>query len=235
MKRLGIAATLGLGFIALMLGAAAGLGTVIAAMRLGHRVTHGGYDGTTVALYLLAGMPVQVVAVALAARMTGEGVFAYLALDVPRRRHVAIAVAVLALLIIANDGLSLALGLDIASRFELDVQSSARTAGTLVPLWIGMVVAAPAGEEILFRGFLFRGFVRKPGPGRALPAIVAISLMWAALHMQYDLIGIATVFVSGVCLGYVRLLSGSTSLVILLHMLWNLESVARTMIALNLA
>jgi membrane protease YdiL (CAAX protease family) len=41
------------------------------------------------------------------------------------------------------------------------------------------------------------------------------------------------VFAGGVMLGYVRLYTGSTILVILLHMLWNLESVGETMVVLG--
>ena len=40
---------------------------------------------------------------------------------------------------------------------------------------------------------------------------------WAAMHVQYDLYGIATIYLMGLYLGVVRYLSGSTSLTILLH------------------
>jgi membrane protease YdiL (CAAX protease family) len=98
--------------------------------------------------------------------------------------------------------------------------------GALLPLWVAMIVVAPVGEEILFRGFLFRGFIHEPRD--AFPGILAISLIWAVLHLQYDWFGTALVFVLGLFLGLVRLWSGSTTLVILLHMLVNLESVAET-------
>jgi uncharacterized protein len=224
MRSFGIAATLGFAFVALMFGEA--VGDVARSAAVGPLLTPTGFDGAAVAVALLAGNPIQVITLALAARMTGEDLFAYLALNAPRRREAVIAVAGLALLILIGDGLTLALGRDLASTFELDIHRTALAEGALLPLWVAMIVVAPVGEEILFRGFLFRGFIHEPR--NALPGILAISLIWAVLHLQYDWFGTALVFVLGLFLGLVRLWSGSTTLVILLHMLVNLESVVET-------
>src|SRR6266853_1523721 len=185
MKIWGIAATLGFAVLAFVFGRAVGNDAITAA--LGADPSRGAYDGAAVAVSLLVGNPVQIVTLGLAARMTGEDLLAYFALDLPRRRDVIIAVA-------------------------------------------GIVVA-PVGEELLFRGFLFRGFVREPRD--ALPGILAISLIWSLLHVQYDWFGASLVFALGVLLGYVRLYSGSTTLVILLHALLNLESVLETVVVLG--
>jgi membrane protease YdiL (CAAX protease family) len=53
------------------------------------------------------------------------------------------------------------------------------------------------------------------------------------VHIQYDWIGVGMVFAGGVMLGYVRLYTGSTILVILLHMLGNLESFGETVVVLG--
>jgi uncharacterized protein len=227
MRTFGIAATLGFAFVALIFGEA--VGDVARSAAVGP--VPAGYDGAAIAVALLAGNPIQVITLVLAARMTGEDLFAYLALDAPGRRQVAIAVAGLALLILISDGLTLALGRNLASPFELDIHRTALAEGALLPLWIAMIVVAPVGEEILFRGFLFRGFIHEPRD--ALPGILAISLIWAVLHLQYDWFGTALVFVLGLFLGLVRLWSGSTTLVILLHMLVNLESVVETVAVLG--
>jgi len=229
MRTFGIAATLGFAFVSLMFGQAVGFGAMSAAV--GPEVTSSGYDGAAVAVALLVGNPIQVITLALAARMTGEDLFAYLGLNVPQRRDVAIAVAGLALLILIGDGLTLALGRNLASPFELDIHRTALAEGALLPLWIAMIVVAPVGEEILFRGFLFRGFIHEPR--NVLPGILAISLIWALLHLQYDWLGTALVFLLGLFLGLVRLWFGSTTLVILLHMLVNLESVLETVVVLG--
>jgi membrane protease YdiL (CAAX protease family) len=229
MRSFGIAATLGFAVVAFMFGQAIGAGLVTAAM--GADLASTASDGAAEAMSLLAGNPVQVVTLALAARMTGEDVFAYLALNVPRRVDTLIAVAGLVVLILAADLLTLASGRELVPAFQLEIHRSALAEGALLSLWIALIVVAPASEEILFRGFLFRGFVHEPRD--ALPGILAISLIWSLLHVQYDWFGAALVFVIGVFLGLVRLYSGSTTLVIVLHVLLNLESVVETVFALG--
>src|SRR5258708_37113910 len=187
--------------------------------------------GAAVAVSLLVSNPVQIVTLALAARMTGEDLLAYFALDVPRRRDVIIAVAGLAVVILVADLLTLAFGRELVPAFQLQIHRSAQAEGALISLWFALIVVAPVGEELLFRGFLFRGFVREPRD--ALPGILAISLIWSLLHVQYDWFGASLVFALGVLLGYVRLYSGSTTLVILLHALLNLESVLETVVVLG--
>ena len=83
-----------------------------------------------------------------------------------------------------------------------------------------MVIAAPISEEVLFRGFMFRGFVHAPRD--AVPSIVLISLIWSLQHIQYDLLDITEIFVFGLLLGLVRWSTGSTTLTIVLHAINNL-------------
>ena len=106
------------------------------------------------------------------------------------------------------------------SPWPLAIYRSARADGSLIWLWLALVVAAPIGEEVLFRGFMFRGFVHAPRD--AVPSIVLISLIWSLLHIQYDLLDITEIFVLGLLLGVVRWSTGSTTLTILLHAVYNL-------------
>jgi len=229
MKIWGIAATLAFAVLAFGFGQAVGLGAMAVAM--GADPSRTAYDGAAVAVSLLVANPIQIVTLALAARMTGEDLLAYFALDVPRRRDVIIAVAGLAAVILVADTLTLALGRELVPAFQLEIHRSAQAEGTLLSLWLALIVVAPVGEELLFRGFLFRGFVREPRD--ALPGILLISLVWSLLHIQYDWFGASLVFGLGVLLGYVRLYSGSTTLAILLHVLLNLESVVETVVVLG--
>ena len=229
MKIWGIAATLGFAVLAFVFGLAVGNDAMTAA--LGADPSRGAYDGAAVAVSLLVGNPVQIVTLGLAARMTGEDLLEYFALNLPRRRDVIVAVAGLAVVIIACDLLTLAFGRELVPAFQLQIHRSAQAEGALISLWFALIVVAPVGEELLFRGFLFRGFVREPRD--ALPGILAISLIWSLLHIQYDWFGASLVFGLGVLLGYVRLYSGSTTLVILLHALLNLESVLETVVVLG--
>jgi membrane protease YdiL (CAAX protease family) len=227
MKIWGIAATLAFAVLAFVFGLVIGNDAMTAA--LGADPSRS--EGAAVAVSLLVGNPVQIVTLALAVRMTGEDLLAYFALDVPRRRDVIIAVSGLAVVILVADLLTVAFGRELVPAFQLQIHRSAQAEGALLSLWFALIVVAPVGEELLFRGFLFRGFVREPRD--ALPGILAISLIWSLLHVQHDWFGASLVFGLGVLLGYVRLYSGSTTLVILLHALLNLESVLETVVVLG--
>jgi len=149
----------------------------------------------------------------------------YLHLRLPSRR-VAIAwmVACLALLAAMDCVTVFALGRDIVPPSQVE---DYRNAESLVALLLAVVVVAPVSEELLFRGFLFKGIASKWGG----PAAIMISaVLWASLHLQYDLYGIFQVFVSGIFLGVVRLRSGSVLLVIALHAMGNLISSIETAI-----
>lgn len=229
MKTWGLAATLGFSVLALGFGQAIGAAALSAATSFDP--ARSALDGSAIALSLLIGNPVQIITLGLAARITGEDMLAYFALNVPRWRDVVISVAGLAIVIVVGDVLTAASGRELVPAFQLQIHRSAEAEGSLVSLWLALIVVAPIGEELLFRGFLFRGFVREPRD--ALPGILAIALIWSLLHIQYDWFGASLVFGIGVLFGYVRLYSGSTTLVILLHMLLNLESVVETVVVLG--
>ena len=97
--------------------------------------------------------------------------------------------------------------------------------------WIAVVVFAPLFEEILFRGFLFVG-LRKSMIGAA-GTIIVTSLLWAALHAQYNVYGMVSIFILGILLGIVRLKTGSLWAPILFHALWNLVSIVITALYVN--
>ena len=71
-----------------------------------------------------------------------------------------------------------------------------------------------AGEEILFRGFLFRGCRRSRRD--VWFVIVLTALLWA-VHLQYDPYVIAQVFAYGLVFGWLRWVTGSTILTMLLR------------------
>ena len=88
-----------------------------------------------------------------------------------------------------------------------------------------------AGEEILFRGFLFRGWRRSRRD--VWFVIVLTALLWAVVHLQYDPYVIAQVFAYGLVLGWLRWVTGSTILTMLLHGLINFEGMLETFVALH--
>lgn len=229
MKVWGLAATLGFAIFAFVIGQWLGIRVLEAIKPFDPQQADS--DGTALAIVTLIANPVQTVTLVLAARMTGADVLTYFALVVPNWRAAAVSVAALIGAIVLGDVLTFAVGHDVVPSFQLDIHRSAQADGTLPWLWFALIVVAPVGEELLFRGFLFRGFVHEPRD--ALPGILVISLIWSLLHIQYDWVGTGMVFAVGMMFGYVRLYSGSTLLVIVLHMLLNLESVAETVFVLG--
>lgn len=188
-----------------------------------------GGDGTAVMLIILVSTPVEITLLVLWARRGGANAAEYLGLVWPRRSDVVFGVlSVVALIVVANT-VSWLLGRELVTPFQNDIYRSA--GGTLLLLWFAVVVVAPAGEEILFRGFLFRGWLRRPGD--AWPVIVVTALLFALLHVQYDWFVIAQIFLFGLLLGFMRWASGSTILTMLLHALINFEGMVETWMSLH--
>jgi beta-phosphoglucomutase len=101
-----------------------------------------------------------------------------------------------------------------------------RTAGWPPLLWIAVVLCAPIGEELFFRGFLFKGWVQSPLGGWG--TVIVTALIWAVIHQQYELYGIAIIFAAGLLLGYSRLHTGSLYPAIIMHALMNVIAMTQT-------
>jgi membrane protease YdiL (CAAX protease family) len=90
--------------------------------------------------------------------------------------------------------------------------------------WWGLAFAvvsacllAPLAEELLYRGVLFRSLWTRLG---VLPAALASSAVFAALHF-YDGYGLASVAIFGTCCALFYAATGSLTVCIGLHMLYN--------------
>jgi hypothetical protein len=88
--------------------------------------------------------------------------------------------------------------------------------------FISVVLVAPVIEEFLFRGFLYsqlrRSFLKDWG------AIVVSSLVWTAIHFQYEIGILFFLFLFGLFLGYFRIKYNSLLIPIALHAINNLLS-----------
>jgi membrane protease YdiL (CAAX protease family) len=189
------------------------------------------FDGATVTLFIVISNPLTIAVIALAVRLAPARQTEYLALALPLGRYLGIALIWLVGLIAVGDALLYFAGYPVVTPFQVQSYATAATEGWLPALWLGAVIVAPAGEEIMFRGFLFRGWARSERA--AWPAILAISVLWAALHVQYDWTGILQIFVIGLFLGWMRWRSGSTLLTFLLHALFNLEGTIETVLQIR--
>lgn len=82
---------------------------------------------------------------------------------------------------------------------------------------ITVCIAAPVFEETMFRRFMLDGLTRRYGK---LPALLVSSVLFALLHLNpYQ---IASVFLTGVGLGTVYLLTQSMGCCMLMHSAYNL-------------
>jgi membrane protease YdiL (CAAX protease family) len=184
--------------------------------------------GLTISLSVITGLPAVLAALWLAIRLSRTPFADYLALRWTSWKNLAIGVIALIVLVGAWELLSRATGRESAPGFMMDVLRSARADGALWLLVIAFCVAAPMSEEFFARGFLYRGwsesFLRPTG------AIILSSLVWTALHLQYDWYFFGEVFSIGLLLGYLRYRYQSTWLTVIVHGLNNLAAVVQTLL-----
>ena len=114
--------------------------------------------GLTITLSVIMGLPAVLAAAWIAIRPTRTRFTDYLALRWTSRSNFLIGAVALAVLVLGWDGVSRMLGREVTPGFMGDVLKSAQADGALWLLVIAFCVAAPMSEEILARGFLFRGW-----------------------------------------------------------------------------
>ena len=147
----------------------------------------------------------------------------YIGFKEPLKREWVQWLLILAAFLFLSDGVSLLLGQPIVPPFMVDTY---KTASFLPVLLFAIVVAAPIFEEIFFRGFLFQGIrYSRLGP---TGAIGITSLLWAVIHLQYDIYGMATVFALGLLFGIARLKTDSIHLLMVMHSFVGLVATVET-------
>jgi membrane protease YdiL (CAAX protease family) len=188
-------------------------------------------DAHAFGVLFIVALVAEVAVLAAAARLAGWRATDYFGLVPPERRDAMIAVAATVAFVLAFDAFTYLLGKPVVTPFQIELYKSAAASNSLPLMWLTLVVAAPVGEEIMFRGFLFRGWAQTQRA--AMPAIVVISAFWSVIHTQYDWFGIAQIFLIGLLLGWVRWRSGSTLLTIGLHGLINAWATLQTFVRVN--
>jgi membrane protease YdiL (CAAX protease family) len=234
MKVWGYWTTLGWSIVAFLVGQFAGFG-VLLWLRRGDwdSVLQAPFDGVLVTIFIALSNPIMIAVLAIAVWLARSDLSDYFALKWPSAHDLAVGIAALVVLIAAGDALLYFSGRDLVTGFQLQSYTTAAAAGWLPAMFAAAIVIAPAGEEAMFRGFLFRGWARSP---RSLwPAIVVISILWAMLHIQYDWTGVLQIFVIGLFLGWMRARSGSLVLTFMLHALFNVEGTLETLALVHFA
>jgi membrane protease YdiL (CAAX protease family) len=106
-----------------------------------------------------------------------------------------------------------------------------QTAEYLPLFWIAFVIAAPFFEELFFRGFLFEG-LRDSWMG-STGAVLVTAIVWAAIHVQYEMFHIVMIGTLGVLLGIAKLKTRSLYIPIAMHSFNNLMAMLATSLYLN--
>ena len=163
------------------------------------------------AAYIVAS-PATIAVLWIAIRMARRDFAEYLALNWPSSSELLRALAITAILLLAE---TLAVSVVGAEQISPDPYLSAKEAGGLLIFLIGGCIAVPVMEEFVVRGFMFRGWSQSfLGP---VGSIVLTSALWAMIHTQYDWFGRFWIFVTGLALGNFRWRSNSTWLPVMVH------------------
>jgi CAAX protease family protein len=170
-------------------------------------------NGAVLAFSLAVSAPLVLALLAFAVTLSRVPLVDYLALKWPRWRDVWAGVIALAVVLLGTGLLATITG-EQTPGFISDTFTSARDAGLLPLLAVSFVFLGPLQEELLFRGFFFRGFAPALG---TWPAIVITAAVWALSHGQYQWFFVGEIFALGLVFGWLRGRSGSTILPLMLH------------------
>lgn len=182
-------------------------------------------QGSSVAAITIVACPFVLAALWVAIRLARRRFASYLALRWPSLRALGRGLAITFGFFLVWKLLSYLVGQQTPA-FVLDMYRSAKDAGMLWLLLIALCVATPIMEEFAVRGFLFRGWSKSfLGP---IGAIILSSVLWAAMHQQYNWYYMTQVFLLGLIFGYLRYRSGSTWLTVMTHGFFNLVVIVWT-------
>lgn len=185
-------------------------------------------NGVIISLAMLATTIICVpMILGIAKLKRGSRLTDYLALNPIAWRTLGVWLSITIVFIALADALTLALGRPVTSEFMLSAYRSANPAWLI---WLAFVVGAPLFEETFFRGFLFKGLQPALTP---VGAIVVTAAVWAAIHIQYDLYGIVTLFISGLLLGAARVRTNSLFTPLAMHALMNIVANSQAALAVN--
>jgi uncharacterized protein len=181
-----------------------------------------------VATLTFSSLPVTVALLALAARLARIPIAEYLALKPVGARTIGVALACALAYAAASDILSYAAGRGLTVPWVQELYTTGRERGLLWLVLLAVLVAAPVSEELMFRGFLFRGWAasRLGVPG----TIVLTSALWAGTHLQYDAVTMGAIFGLGLLFGCLRARSGSSIPTIVAHSAYGLAAMIQAMI-----
>jgi uncharacterized protein len=168
-------------------------------------------DGNLLAASTFLSTLLIIVLVSVPVKLRGWRLRDYFALSWPSARAIALAFVGVIVLCVGSDWLSHSLGRPLVP----DVMVQFYRHAWLPFLILAIVAVGPVGEEVLFRGFLYRGIAEtRAGP---VGAVALSSIVFGILHIQYDLFDMVLVTAVAFYFGFVRYKTNSLPLLILLH------------------
>ncbi|MBR1173163.1 CPBP family intramembrane metalloprotease [Bradyrhizobium sp. KB893862 SZCCT0404] len=185
-----------------------GGGWALSATELQAVSLQGRWQGTGIIL----GAPAVILVLWIAIRMARRGFSEYLALNWPSGGEIVRALCLMAIVVSIEMVLMSAVG---SGGYKPGPDLIVHSTAGLLAMLIGSCIVAPVIEELVVRGFIFRGWSQSfLGPNGA---IVLASALWAFGHVQYDLFERFNVFLMGLALGYLRSSGNSTWLAVIAH------------------
>jgi membrane protease YdiL (CAAX protease family) len=185
-------------------------------MQMIERLMH---DPLMLCIGVLASVPVTLGIVWIAVKRRGLPLPEYLALRGFTLRQFVIWFLALAGVLWTGVQLLQSVGDDSGDAFIRGLLVGGRS---IAPLIFAVTVAAPFIEELLFRGFMFRGLAASRAG--LTGAIVLPNILWVSLHAQYARPTLAMLFAMGLVLGLARHFSRSVTLPLVLHAISNAVS-----------
>jgi membrane protease YdiL (CAAX protease family) len=170
-------------------------------------------NGAVLAFSVVVSAPAVLAVIGWAVWLSRVPLADYLALKLPRWRDIGIGIALLAAVLLGTGLLADMTGQETPA-FIADTFNTARAAGMLPLLIFSFAILGPFQEEVMFRGFLFRGFAQSFG---VWPTILITAAVWAIIHVQYQWFFMGEIFALGIVLGWLRARSGSLLLTFGLH------------------
>ncbi len=155
---------------------------------------------------------VTVAVILLIVLLKGHAPKDYLSLHPVRMSSFLKWVGILAAFVIGTEGAAAFLKIDFGTDSMVALYAATHS---IWLYWATAVLAAPLFEEVMFRGFLFRGF--RPSFLGTGGTIVLTALLWASLHVQYNIYGIAVIAATGILFGIARIQTGSLLVPMALH------------------
>lgn len=187
-----------------------------------------GYDGDILGAATLSGGFLALSCIAALAFLRQSRPGRYLKLSPFPWWHLPVALAITYAAGLVQTSLAPWFGCDPIPQFMID---TFRSTDHPLLLGLGIVLMAPLFEECFFRGFLHAGW-RRTRLG-AWPSILATSLLWTLIHMQYGWFEKSWIFGFGILLSLAREWSGSLWPPIAMHAMNNGLSLAATTMELS--